>query len=789
MRAVAADPALVEPQRGQALAAHRLHGPAPELENLAAGHPLERRKRVVRLRRTPDAPILLVTKLHPPFVPAQTIARERLFERLRAGAGCRLTLVACPAGFGKSTLLAAWRESEAPRRPVAWVTLDEGDNDAVVLWAHVIEALGRACPGVPRATLAALLPTAPVLEVVLPRLVNALAEAGEVVLVLDDFHRLAAGSARETVTWFVDHLPSNAQLVVSTRTDPALPLGTLRARGQLAELRADALRFTTAEADEFLNGRLGLDLSAADVESLVGRTEGWPAGIYLAALSLAGSPDKSGLVRAFDGTSAHVVDFLAGEVLAAHEPELQTFMLRTAVLERLCAPLCDAVLDRRGSAAALDSLARTNLFLLPLDDRRHWFRFHHLFAQILRVELERREPELAPSLHRRAFEWHSEFGTTDEAIHHAVAARAFPEAGRLIAETWVSYANAGRTASVLDWLSRFPPAIVDAEPRLLLVKAWVSALRAREDDMRAAVARVRALGGLDDGPLPDGFASLESSLSVLSATFGWGDASAILEHGMRSAELEGPGSPWRPVITWAVGWAHYCNGDLDEAERWLEETTRIAPPAEQWIVGVAATADLSLIAGVRGRRDDQLRLALAAVGLAREHGLLDAVEEGEVHTAHGLALAAHGRREEALPELEQGVFLRRLWGQPLDLADSLIELGAFHAADGDEARAAAVFAEAERALAACRDAGALPARLAAAQRTAGRRRPADGGGLSERERAVLRLLGGGLSEREIGQELYVSFNTVHSHVKAVYRKLGVSSRAEAVARAREQRLL
>ena len=246
------------------------------------------------------------------------------------------------------------------------------------------------------------------------------------VLVLDDFHRLAAGSARETVTWFVDHLPSNVQLVVSTRTDPALPLGTLRARGQLAELRVDALRFTTAEADEFLNGRLALDLSAADVESLVGRTEGWPAGIYLAALSLAGSPDKSGLVRAFDGTSAHVVDFLAGEVLAAHEPELQTFMLRTAVLERLCAPLCDAVLDRRGSAAALDSLARTNLFLLPLDDRRHWFRFHHLFAQILRVELERREPELAPSLHRRAFEWHSEFGTTDEAIHHAVAAARLP---------------------------------------------------------------------------------------------------------------------------------------------------------------------------------------------------------------------------------------------------------------------------------------------------------------------------------------------------------------------------
>ena len=513
----------------------------------------------------PDAPILLVTKLHPPVVPVQAIARERLFARLREGRGRRLTLVACPAGFGKSTLLAAWRESEP--RPVAWLTLDDGDDDAVVLWSHAIAALGRACPGL--AVEPALAASAPLLEVVLPRLVNALDGCGEVVLVLDDFHRLSGTTARESVAWFVDHLPASVQLVLATRTDPALRLGTLRARGQLLELRADELRFTAAEAGEFLDDRLGLGLATEDVELLVARTEGWPAGIYLAALSLAGTDDKHGLVLAFDGTSAHVVDFLAGEVLAAHEPELQTFMLRTSVLERLCAPLCDAVLDTPGSAHALDKLARTNLFLIPLDDQRRWFRFHHLFAQLLRVELARREPDLVPTLHRRAFEWHRESGTTDEAIHHAVAARAYDEAGALIAESWVHYANAGRTASVDDWLRRIPDDHFDA--RLLLVKAWVAALRGREDEMRAAAARVRALGDLQAGPLPDGFVSVESSLSVLSATFGWGDVSAILEHGTRSAQLEGPESPWRPVITWALGWAHYCNGDLDEAERWLRK--------------------------------------------------------------------------------------------------------------------------------------------------------------------------------------------------------------------------
>jgi LuxR family transcriptional regulator, maltose regulon positive regulatory protein len=308
-----------------------------------------------------------------------------------------------------------------------------------VLWSHVIAALGHE-------DLVPLVAAAPLLEVVLPRLVNALAEGSEVALVLDDFHRLTARSTRESVAWFVDRLPPTVQLVLSTRTDPALPLAALRARGQLLELRADDLRFTTAETSEFLNERIGLDLRPVDVDLLAARTEGWPAGVYLAALSLAGAPDRQALVRAFDGTSAHVVDFLAGEVLAAHPPELQRFMLHTSVLERLCAPLCSAVLG--GSTDALDSLARSNLFLLPLDDRGRWFRFHHLFAQILRVELERREPELVPELHRRAFEWHRSYGTADEAIHHAVSAGAFPEAGALITETWVHYVNAGRTASV-----------------------------------------------------------------------------------------------------------------------------------------------------------------------------------------------------------------------------------------------------------------------------------------------------------------------------------------------------
>jgi len=619
--------------------------------------------------------------------------------------------------------------------------------------------------------------------------VNALVELDELALVLDDFHRLSSGAARGSVAWFVDHLPTSLQLVVASRMDPSLPLGTLRAHGQLLELRADELRFTEAEAERFLNGLLALDLEPADVALLVARTEGWPAGLYLAALSLAGKADKRALVRAFDGTSTHVVDFLAGEVLAGYDPDLQTFMLRTSVLERVCAELGDAVLGQDTSGHALESLARTNLFLVPLDTHRRWFRFHHLFAQILRVELERREPELVPELHRRAYEWHRASGTTDEAVQHALAAGAFGEASRLITETWVHYANAGRTASVLDWLMQFPKAVLDGDRRLLLVKAWVVALRGREDEMRGVVAQVRALGGLDDGPLPDGMASLESSISVLRATFAWGDVASVLEHGTRSAKLEGPDSPWYPVLTWALGWAHYCNDDLDLAEQRLRETVALGPRAEQWIVAVASIADLSLIAGMRGMRPEQARLADEAVELARERGLLDSVEVGEIHTARGVSLAAHGHPEAALPELEQGVLLRRLWAQQLDLVDGLIALAPVTAALGDRARATALFDEAEAILAACPDPGALPRRLAAARLAAAVTDVSTAAELTDRELGVLRLLSGGSSEREIAQELFVSFNTVHSHVKSIYRKLGVSSRAEALGRAREHKLI
>ena len=451
----------------------------------------------------PEAPTLLLTKLHPPVVPAQTVARERLLARLRDGRGCRLTLVACPAGFGKSTLLAAWREAGSGERPVAWVTLDEGDNDAVVLWSHVLEALGRVCPDSRRRTCVAIVPAAPLLEVVLPRLVNELVEQGEdVVLVLDDFHRVSGESARESVAWFVDHLPASFQLVLASRMDPALPLGALRAHGELLELRADELRFTDAEAaSSSTGGSAWRSTRPTSRCSSRARRDGPPASTSRRSRSTASRTSTRLSARS---TARARTSWTSSPARCSRATSRSC---RRSCCARRCSSACAAGSATRCSGSGRRrprwsrSRARTCSSCRSTAARR-WFRFHHLFAQILRLELERREPGLVPELHRRAYAWHRASGTTDEAIHHALAARMFGEAGRLITETWVHYANSGRTASVLEWLTRFPEELLDADRRLLVVKAWVVALRGARTRCGASWPRCAPSAGSTTGRCP-----------------------------------------------------------------------------------------------------------------------------------------------------------------------------------------------------------------------------------------------------------------------------------------------
>ncbi|NYI60528.1 helix-turn-helix transcriptional regulator [Cellulomonas soli] len=740
-------------------------------------------------RAASEPPVLVATKLCPPRVRAAWVERPALHQRLDAGADRGLTLVAAPAGYGKTTLLASWYAYAAEHRPLAWLTLDAGDNDPVVLWTYLVEALGRVCSRIGPSLTASAGAGRVVSQSHLTRLVNALEDQPGLALVLDDVHLLSAGPARDTLTWFVEHAPATFQLVVASRRDPELPLARLRAHGDLVELRVDDLRFTREEAAALLNGHEDLDLSVADVDLLVDRTDGWPAGLTLAALSLRRLGDRHGFVDRFGASHRHVLDFLETEALHAHDPADQELMIRCSVLEELSGPLCDAVLGTTGSDERLRRLAHVNLFLQPHDDEGGTYRFHPLFAQLLRMHLHRRGPEVARALHRRAYAWHRTHGPTRCAVDHAIDAGLFPEAAALVLGCWAEQANIGRCATVLGWLSRFPRDLLAADVRLLLVQAWALSLAGRRQEADAVLREVEALGTQDPGPLPDGFGSVAASLHTLRAVFPWGDVAEMDAHARQAVALEEPDSPWRAMACWARGTALYLRGAPEEADPWLADAVDRGEAAGQWLALAGALGCRSLVAGLTGRHQDQVELAARATDVAHAHGLEPVAAAALL--ASGVALADEARPQEALAVLERAVVVARFWAQPLPLASALLHEGAVLRALGRTAQAGQVLAEADGVLADCPDPGflagtrrarALWSTSAVARSQRGRAAPAVPP-LTPSELRVLAHLDGRLTEADIARELYVTHATVHSHTKAIYRKLGVTTRAQALARA------
>ena len=381
---------------------------------------------------------LLETKLYVPRSRRGLVPRPRLSERLDRGTASKLMLVSAPAGFGKTTLLTEWLAAgpaaPADERLAAWLSLDRGDNDPASFWAYVIAALRTVASGIGESALALLhAPQPPPIEMVLTALLNDLgAVAGDIVLVLDDYHVIDAREVQDGMAFLLDHLPPGLHVVIASRADPALPLARLRARGELAEIRAAELRFTPDEAAAYLNGMMGLQLTARDVAVLEARTEGWIAALQLAALSMQGRDDVGGFIAGFAGDDRYVVDYLAEEVLQRQPDRVQAFLLQTSILGRLSGPLCDAVTGQGGGKAMLEALDRGNLFLVPLDDRRRWYRYHHLFADVLQARLLDEQPGQVPDLHRRASAWYEQNGEQPVAIGHALAAGDFERAADLV---------------------------------------------------------------------------------------------------------------------------------------------------------------------------------------------------------------------------------------------------------------------------------------------------------------------------------------------------------------------
>jgi LuxR family transcriptional regulator, maltose regulon positive regulatory protein len=736
-------------------------------------------------------------KLRAPRSRRVWVERAQLPRHL-GGAAARLVFVDAPAGFGKTTLVAQWRSSAAEGRRFAWVSLDRDHNDPGRLWWHVVSALQRACPEIDGEVILTALRarTQDVAGSVLPLLLNQLAVVcAPVVLVLDDYHAIKNGSCHDQVAFLLHRLPRSAQIVLITRADPPLPLARLRAAGEMIEIRQHDLRFTHADTAALVHTVAGVQLTEPDLADLMARTEGWPTGVYLAALSLRGHPSPGALVRQFTGENRFVVDFLAEEVLSRQPGQIRQFLARTSILDRFCAPLCDAVTGSAGAADIIELLERENLFLVPLDDNRKWYRYHHLFAQLLRGQLARTEPGIAAVLHQRASAWHRRSGSIQEAVGHALAADDVAGAVDLIARDWYAYADAGRTATVRELMRSLGDDRIAARPVAAHCAAWIAALSGDQESVLRWLPVAEA--GQHAGPLPDGMRSLSSSAALLRGICGFDGLRVMRESAAAAAELESdPASPWYAMARSGLGFSLYLSGEPEAAAASLAEAAQ--SQASYPMTRMFSLSVLSLVALRLGRLSKAQEAAEAARILAARDGLDEAPQSSLAYTATGAVHAARGQLDQARSDLEHALRTRRnlsgispwhSFEPTLLLARVLLDLS-------DRAGAAALADKARDVLAALPDgAGAQRARLAELDQLIAdptRMLPLTAPlteSLTERELAVLRLLRGALSLREIGQELDLSRNTIKTHTQAIYRKLGVSTRRDAVTRGKQAGIL
>jgi LuxR family maltose regulon positive regulatory protein len=582
---------------------------------------------------------LLDTKLFAPRRRRGLVPRPQLTERLKRGSESKLTLVSAPAGFGKTTLLAEWRAgAQDAESSTAWLSLDAGDNDAASFWAHLIAALQAVAPGLGASAVTLLESGQPPIEAVLPPLLNELnAVPNDIVLVLDDYHAIDARDIQDGISFLLEHLPPQVHLVIATRADPALPLARLRARGELVEIRAADLRFTPDEAAAYLNGVMGLDLSASDVAALEGRTEGWIAALQLAGLSMQGRDDIAGFIAGFAGDDRYIVDYLVEEVLQRQPDEVRSFLLETSILDRLSGPLCDAVTGRDGGKAMLVALDRGNLFLVPLDDRRRWYRYHRLFADVLHARLLDEMPDRVPHLHRRASDWYEQNGERSEAIRHAMAGEDFVRAADLVELAIPAMRQARQEATVRRWLDALPDELIRVRPVLSVHAAGASLIRGQLDGVDAHLRDAeRWLDGAADGIERPSAASTEmvvvdeeefrrlpGAIAVYRAAqaLAMGDVVATLTHARRALELvAGDDHLGRGAAAGFLGLVKWTSGELEAAHHsWSDAVASLRSAGHvSDVLGCSiALADIRI---AQGRLGEAMNTYERGLQLVPEHG-------------------------------------------------------------------------------------------------------------------------------------------------------------------------
>ncbi|MEP7369308.1 MAG: LuxR C-terminal-related transcriptional regulator [Dermatophilaceae bacterium] len=585
---------------------------------------------------------MIATKLYVPKLRRGLVSRPRLRVPLLRAAEARLTLVSAPAGFGKTTLLTEWlAETSGEDRSVAWLSLDSSDNEAASFWTYVVSALQKAIPGIGSRALELIASSPLPTELALTTLLNELAAVpGEVWLVLDDYHLVDGRSVSKGMAFLLEHLPPHVHVVLSTRADPDLPLARWRGRGELAEIRTADLRFTSEEAAAYISEATGVALDANDVEVLEHRTEGWIAALQLAALSIQGREDVSGFIARFAGNDRYVVDYLVEEVLQ-HQPDLvRSFLLRSCVLERLTGSLCDAVTGRNDGSDMLADLERANLFIVPLDDQRKWYRYHHLFADVLRVHLLSEQPEQILLLHQRASQWYELHDLGDDAVQHALAASDFDRAAHLMELAVPSIRRHRREAILLGWLKALPDDAIRRSPVLsvfygymLMASGDLDAVEPRLDDAE------RALATVSDGSAPPGadteeLHTLPATIAVYRASLAQarGDVAGTSDHAQHALDLARPGDHLSRGSAYGfLGLAAWARGDVAAALETFTQAVVSLHAAGYLVDELSSTVVLADMWLVAGRPSKARQLYERALRRAESHGEVVARATADLH--------------------------------------------------------------------------------------------------------------------------------------------------------------
>jgi LuxR family maltose regulon positive regulatory protein len=718
------------------------------------------------------------SKIRLPAPAAGTVSRTALVNRLRAAGAFPLVLVVAPAGYGKTTLLSQWAQRDV--RPFAWVSIDEGDDDPLTLLRHVAAALDRVEP-LPSAALEPLTPgRRPAPARALQRVGAAIgARKAPFVLVLDGADRLS-GDSIAAVGRLVEHVPSGSMIVLAGRVVPELPVAALRAGGPLLELGPYELALSRREAELLLRATR-LELEDEEINELVERTEGWAAGLYLTALAARAESDEQPDVRSVTGADRYLADYFRSEYLSHLAPQRLTFLRRSSVLETMSGPLCDAVLDRKGSALELASLERENLFVVPLDRHRGAYRYHHLFRDLLRQELEDREPELVPVLNQRAADWFEAQGDDEATLDYAHAAGNEDSAARILSSIAMPVSAAGRVASVESWLERFDDEALERHPQVAVEGSRIHALRGRPDEAEAWLAAAeRGVPSNGKG------AVTRACIDVVRAAMCAEGPEQMLERTTSALKKLPPEHPWRPWALVVNGTAHVLLGQDALADQVFAVAANGSTQPESHAL---ALSERSLLAA--GRSDEEAEaLALEARRLIEESEL-DAYATAALDlAATARALLRHGRWDEARRQLTVAQRLAPYLTHAIPWLSVQVRLELVHAyvTLRDRTAAQELLDEAQAILVLRPALGVLAEQVAALEAEIEAMPEAAGGstsGLTRAELRLLPLLSTHLSFREIGERLFVSRNTIKTQAISVYRKLGVSSRSDAIARAAE----